>query len=260
MDLEKLNTSYEIAKRNLESKKRIIENKEKDIKEKIDDITIAQGQKVVAQRQNDVSKLKELEKEIQLKKQQIEKLKKSIEEIKEEVEMFQERIDRVVQEIRENPEMKQHIEQVLAKRYTRDIRDINKSRKEIEKKIEEQKKKKEETEKKIESIETVQKMIKEHPSMKNHLQGMLNANHRIKIANDKLTKLDPIKDKSEIDKIKESIKEEEKRLNKNKDAILLYASKKKLKITKEILEDIMKNSVVDKKTNSVKIRRHIKKH
>ena len=55
--------------------------------------------------------------------------------------MFQEKVNKIIEEIKENPELKQHLEQVLAKRYSRKIRDINKEKQEQEKEKEKEEKK-----------------------------------------------------------------------------------------------------------------------
>lgn len=246
MDLEKLNGSYERAKQNLESKKKNIQKLEEELKKAMDDMKIAEGAKVVAQRKNDENDIKRADDEIKNIKARIEKIKKDAELEKEELQMFQDKINAVTKEIRENPEMKEHLEGVMAKRYIRQIRDINKDKKE-------QEKVKKEEENKLERYNEVQKLINEHSSMKNHMQGMLGANYAIQKLNDELSKLDPIKDKARIDQIKQEAQNENKRLTQNRDAILTYANKNKLKITKETLEEIMNNSVIDKKADRVNL-------
>ncbi len=247
MDLEKLNGSYERAKRILEEKKKTIKKIEEDLKTAEGDIKIAEGAKEVAQRKNEEEDIKRADAGIKDAKSRVEKLKKEIELEKEELLMFQEKVDKIIEEIKENPELKQHLEQVLAKRYSRKIRDINKEK-------QEQEKEKEKEEKKIESYKEVQKLIDEHSTMRNHMQGMLNASYNIQKLNTELSKLDPIKDKARIEEIKQEIATENKRLTQNRDAILDYSNKNKLKITKETLEEIASNSVIDKKTNKVNIK------
>ena len=212
MDLEKLNASYVRAKQNLESKKKNIEKFEEELKKAMDDMKVAEGAKVVAQRKNDTDDIKRADEEIKNIKARIEKIKKEAELEKEELQMFQDKINDVTREIRENPEMKEHLEGVMAKRYTRQIRDINKDKKE-------QEKVKQAEEKKLESYNEVQKLINEHSSMKNHMQGMLGANYAIQKLNDELSKLDPIKDKARIDQIKQETQNESKRLTQKREAI-----------------------------------------
>ena len=222
MDLEKLNGSYERAKRILEEKKKTIKKIEEDLKTAEGDIKIAEGAKEVAQRKNEEEDIKRADAGIKDAKSRVEKLKKEIELEKEELLMFQEKVNKIIEEIKENPELKQHLEQVLAKRYSRKIRDINKEK-------QEQEKEKEKEEKKIESYKEVQKLIDEHSSMRNHMQGMLNASYNIQKLNTELSKLDPIKDKTRIEEIKQEIATENKRLTQNRDAILDYSNKNKLR-------------------------------
>lgn len=245
MDLEKLNRSYERAKQNLKNAEERMEELKKEITTARENLKKAEALKIKQQKKGDSDGIKRAEEKIKKEKEKIEKIKEEALLIKEDFEVFQEKIDKVISEIRENPEMQEHLEQVLAKRYSRDIRDV------VNKKIKNEENKKEQEEKKIESYDELKKLIVEHKSMENYLTGMLSANHAIENLNEKLAKLDPIKDKDEINKVTDELNKENDRLKKNKDAILKYASKKKIKITEETLSDVMKNTVIDKKTNKV---------
>lgn len=254
MDLEKLNKSYEKAKANLDAKKKVIEKLEKDIQTELDNIEIVKGAKIVAQRRNDPADVKRADESIKMYQENIKKIKEQAEQEKEEMQMFQEKVDKIVEEIKEDPEMKQHLEQVLAKRYSREIKKIDKEIEEIGKKKEENTKKLEQEDKKLEGVDKVQKMVEEHPTMKNHMQGMLNAKATNQKLSDELATLDMVKDKARINRIKKEMQEANQKLEKNRDAILAYATKNKLGITKETLENIADNVVVDKKTNSVNVK------
>lgn len=254
MDLEKLNRSYEKAKQSLEDKKNEIKNLEEELKEVLDDIDLAKGLKIQGQRTNDQSDIQQAEDIIKKSQERIKEIKKLAEEEKEEMQMFQEKVDKIVEEIKENPEMKEHLELVLAKRYSREIKKTDKEIEELVKKKEENTKKLEEEDKKIENVDKVQKLVDEHPTMKNHMQGILNASVTIKTLNDELATLNMVKDKKRIDQIKKETTEANKKLDTNRDALLAYATKKKLGITKETIENIINNVVVDKKTNEAKIK------
>ena len=247
MDLEKMNGSYERAKQNLEVKKQNIKKIEEEIKKAEGDIKIAEAVKEVAQRQNIDKDVKDAEKAIKDKKMRIEELKKDIELEKEELLMFKEKTDKVIEELRENPELQAHLDQVLAKRYSRKIRDIDNEK-------QKQEKEQEKEEKKLEGYKDVQKLIDEHASMRNHMQGMLNASYKVEKLNAELAKLDPAKDTARIKQVEQEIATENKRLNQNRDAILKYSNKNKLKITEETLKEIASNSVIDKKNNRVNIK------
>ncbi len=247
MDLEKMNGSYERAKQNLEVKKQNIKKIEEEIKKAEGDIKIAEAVKEVAQRQNIDKDVKDAEKAIKDKKMRIEELKKDIELEKEELLMFKEKTDKVIEELRENPELQAHLDQVLAKRYSRKIRDIDNEK-------QKQEKEQEKEEKKLEGYKDVQKLIDEHASMRNYMQGMLNASYKVEKLNAELAKLDPAKDTARIKQVEQEIATENKRLNQNRDAILKYSNKNKLKITEETLKEIASNSVIDKKNNRVNIK------
>ena len=247
MDLEKMNGSYERAKQNLKVKKQNIKKIEEEIKKAEGDIKIAEAVKEVAQRQNIDKDVKDAEKAIKDKKMRIEELKKDIELEKEELLMFKEKTDKVIEELRENPELQAHLDQVLAKRYSRKIRDIDNEK-------QKQEKEQEKEEKKLEGYKDVQKLIDEHASMRNHMQGMLNASYKVEKLNAELAKLDPAKDTARIKQVEQEIATENKRLNQNRDAILKYSNKNKLKITEETLKEIASNSVIDKKNNRVNIK------
>ena len=247
MDLEKMNGSYERAKQNLKVKKQNIKKIEEEIKKAEGDIKIAEAVKEVAQRQNIDKDVKDAEKAIKDKKMRIEELKKDIELEKEELLMFKEKTDKVIEELRENPELQAHLDQVLAKRYSRKIRDIDNEK-------QKQEKEQEKEEKKLEGYKDVQKLIDEHASMRNHMQGMLNASYKVEKLNAELAKLDPAKDTARIKQVEQEIATENKRLYQNRDAILKYSNKNKLKITEETLKEIASNSVIDKKNNRVNIK------
>ena len=253
MDLERLNNSYKNCKEKLKVKNETIEKLEKDLQTELDDIQINKAAIILAKRKNDESKIENEEKEIKEQQQKIKEIQSKIEIEKEEMQMFQERIDKIVEEIKEEPEMKEHIEQILAMRYDRGIKKSNKEIKDLQSKIEKAIKKEEEEDKKITSIETIEKIINSHRIIKNAIQGMLGANNAIKKLNEELAKLDIVKDKTRIEEIKKEIQAENTRLGKNRDTILTFSSKNKLGITKEILEAIMKNSIFDKKTGKIDI-------
>lgn len=254
MDLEKLNKTYEKAKTNIETKKREIEKLEKDLKTEMENIDIVKGAKIVAQRKNDTDAIKRADDAIKQHQENIKKIKEKAEDAKEEMQTFQEKVDKVVEEIKENPEMKEHLEQVLAKRYSREIKKTDKEIEELTKKKEENAKKLEEEDKKIENVDKVQKLVDEHPTMKNHMQGMLNASVTIQTLNDELATLDMVNDKKRIKEIQKEMTVANKKLDTNRDALLAYASKNKLGITKETLENIANNAVVDKKTKEVNVK------
>lgn len=155
--------------------------------------------------------------------------------------------------------MKKHLEQVLAKRYERENRKVNKEIEEIEKGKEETKKKIEEENKKIQDIEAVQEMIKNHPSMKERLQEMLNTNNLIGKLKYQISKLDEEKDKDKIDKKKEEIEKLKEKIEEDKDEIIDYSEKNKLGVKKEAIESIMKNAVYDKEKKEININASINK-
>jgi len=254
MDLEKLNKTYEKAKANLESKKKEIEKLEGDLKREVENIDIVKGAKIVAQRKNDTDAIKRADDAIKLHQENIKKIKEQAEDVKEEMQIFQEKVDKVVEEIKENPEMKKHLELVLAKRYSREIKKVDKEIENLTKKKEENAKKLEEEDKKIENVDKVQKMVDEHPTMKNHMQGMLNASASMQKLDAELATLDMVKDKKRINEIKKEMAKESQKLETNRDALLAYATKNKLGITKETLENITNNAVVDKRTNEVSVK------
>lgn len=254
MDLEKLNKNYEKAKANLDAKKKAIEKLEEELKIVLEDIDLAKGLKIQGERNNDPDDIKEAEEIIKKSQKRIKEIKELAQEEKEEMKEFQEKMDKIIEEIKENPEMKQHLEQVLAKRYSREIKKTDKEIEQLTKKKEENKKKMEEEDKKMESVDKVQEMIDTHPTMQNHMQGMLNASASIQKLKDELATLDMVKDKARINNITKEIKEATQKLETNRDALLAYATKNKLGITKETLENIANNTVIDKKTDKVNVR------
>lgn len=247
MDLEKLNNSYEKAKQNLENKKKAIEKLEENLQVVMEDLIIARGEKIIEQRENDWEEVKFTEQKIKDKERQIKEIQQKAEEEKEEMQMFQEKVDKIIEEIKEDPQMKQHLEQVIAKRYGRENKKIDKEVKEVEKK-------KEAEGKRLENIEVVETMMQEHPTMKNHMQGMLNASASIQRLEEELSQLDMVKNNDRIKVIQKEIQGANKKLENNRDAILTFSNKNKLGITKETLEAIMQNVAVNEKTGQVNVK------
>lgn len=247
MDLKQINSTYETAKKNLESRKKQIESLEKDIKTELDNIAIANAEKIKAQRKGNTSVVNKAEQYIKKHQDNIGKLKEQAQKMQSEMDMFQGKVDKVVEKIKEDPEMKKHLDEVLAKRYSREIKKIEQQKEETLKKKEENTKKLEDEDKKLKSIDNVQKMIDAHPAMQNHMQGMLNASASIDRLNSELSTLSLPKDKTRINTINKEMQDANQKLDKNKKAILDYANKNKLGITEATLDGIMKNIAVNSK-------------
>lgn len=260
MDFEKLNVSYKMAKEKLESTQVNVKQWEKEIEAIQAAIKMLEGTKDLLKMSNLNAKIldpnvsnADIEHELKNQKKELKVLQKKLQEAKKEVEVFKEIMNEAIEQITADPEVQKHFQQVLGERYSRKIKKIGKEKETVEKTKKENEKKKQEEEKKLEKVDAVEKIVKEHPSMKNRLQGMLNANNIIRRNDKKLANLDPIKDKSEIEKLEKQSKQANIRLNTNRKELLDYAKRKKINITKETLDDIMKNSVYDKQAKQVDV-------
>lgn len=244
-ELEIINRSYLRIKKTLENTKKLVEEKEKLLQEQEDELKLSEGIIVLGKRSNNIVRIEEAQKEKENAKKEIQKIQKELKEHREDIVELNSEMQGILNKLKENPELKQHIENCLATKYKREISKLVKEKKKL---IKEQEK----ISKKVEKVEKLKELIKNHPHLKNNLTGMLQAKLEIKELKVKLSKLDR-KDpanKNEIDKIQKQIKEKESKENKNKGLMIKYFTSNKIDISekdiKELEETIVqKNGVVD---------------
>lgn len=226
MELDKnLNREYVQDKKALEKVKGM-EKTLKDLQEKLKPINRAIEDAELTLKRAKEDKNKSLIKETEEKLEEL-KEKKSIEmrnvkNVQTELKRKKEAVDKHFEEIEKDPELKAHINSIMEKQYNR----------ELSKKIKEQ-----------EQLVTFQEAIKNHPSLANNLRGVVRASEELEKINEKLGKLDAVKDKEEIEKIKTTdIPKLTEKKKMNKDAMIAVFEKNKIELSGEFIDNLVKNN------------------
>ena len=175
MDLEKINNEYLQFKKDLQDVKNEKEKIAKQLGIYKNDIIILQASKANAELNNDTSRVNALESALEQKKQELEKIHKELVEKKAKMVEIQVQIEDRVGQVRNNPDLKSHLDAALTKRYTRSIKRIN-----DEKTAAVSKK---------ENFIKLDDLAEKHQSVKKNLIGMTNAQKEIKALNEELNKL-----------------------------------------------------------------------
>ncbi len=136
-------------------------------------------------------------------------------------------------EIKENPEMKQHLNEVMQKKYSRKISKLEKE--------------KDETIEKRDRLKNLRQLVTEHPSLRNNLKGVLGAQKEITDLKKELddmkikvgTGLVSYKNPNRANEIINTLlpQAKSKMLN-NKTSLMAYISKNKLNITEKDIEEL----------------------
>lgn len=230
MDLEKTNKEYLDLKQEIENVKQYIELKDKEKETLSEDKIIQTSIKIVAERAGDNDKADSAKEEIERIDIQLEALKRELEEKKNELNEFNKTLYSKVKDVMKDPEMKQAMNEALAKRYDRQIKKYNK-----EKEIAVLEKDSKESEKK--RYEALRNLINKHPALEKNLNGILSAKATIKKLNDELATLDYQKDATRIAEITgKEMKEALDKLDKNKEPLMNYINKNKINVKYEDIE------------------------
>lgn len=235
LDLKNINQEYKLIKGTLEKKKVIAKKLEDKVEDIQEDIDICNIDIKKAQRNGDKVSEQTAKQKIQQCKQELKKVLEEAREAKRDVEFFRDKLDRIMDEIKENPQMKEHLEVCLAKRYDRAIKKIEKD--------------KEDNDKEIEKLENVQNIINDHPVIGVHIEEIMKSNANIHALIGKLQTLDKVNDVDEIKKIKAQLKVEQKDVKQHKSAIKRYTDKAKIELKEEDLKTVLdKKLLIDGKT------------
>lgn len=245
MNLETLNKEYVQFKNDLEKNHKEIESLESKANSLADDKIIQKAKLIEAKRIGDTVAQKTAEREIEkinsdLKVVQDDTLKK-----KEEVKLIQTKINSKIIEIKENPELKKHLDEVMSKKYDRKLSQLEKE--------------KEKTIEKKDRLTDLKQLVTKHPTLGNHLKGILISTKEI---NDLQTELDGMKyhvgtnlvgytDPVRANKIMNTLIPQAKaRINTNKTPLMEYISKNSLNITEKDIDELAhKGFTVDNKGN-----------
>ena len=168
MDLKQINDEYIQLKKDLEIAKKEKDNLNKQKEITTNNITMCQAAKKIAELNNNKADVQLQESYITKYKKDLEKTKADVESKQKEWEGIQQKINGKIEELKKNPEMKKHLDEVLAKKYDRQL-------------------KKDEAEKG--RLEGLKDLVGKHKTVKNNLIGMTNARKEIAKLNIELKKI-----------------------------------------------------------------------
>lgn len=245
MDLEKLNGEYLKLKNNLQQKKSEISTIETNVNTLSDDKIIWNGKLIEAKRNNDKVAIKQATEKINEIDSKLKESQALLSQHKEEIQTLQANINDRIREIKENPELKKHLDEVMKKKYNRKLTKLGQEKDEL-------------VEKK-DKLSNLKDLVANHPALGNNLKGILVAKKEIKKLKAELesltTKTDTgsivYTDENRANEIKNNLLPlAETKLSTNKAPLLAYISKKKLNITEKDIDDLSdKDFYVDEKGN-----------
>lgn len=237
VNLQKTNKEYLEAKVKLEKASKEVES----INEKLKLADIDKRKHEIARDEADIKGDEATKKAEQA---EIDKVIKDIEDIKNELQekqkdviSFEATINIKINEIKQDPSMKQTMNEALKKRYSRELNKLQKERETA---------KTEKLDKELEKdrYDNLKKLITEHPGLEKNLNGILAAKEEIKKLNDELATLDYKKDAKRIAEITgKDMKEAVDKLNKNKEPLMNYINKNKLNIKYEDIEKMSESGL-----------------
>lgn len=232
MDLEGVNKEYLEAKAGLAKLSAEVEELSKKLR--IADINKRHHEVLrdKAELKGDKTKKEAEQAKIDKIVEEIARISKDLEKKKLEVRIFEVTINIKIEEIKQDPTMKQTMNEALAKRYERQIKKYNKEKEaallEKDAKMSEKNR-----------FEALKQLITEHPALENNLKGIISAKETIKKLNDELSTLDYQKDAKRIAEITgKEMKEATEKLNKNKEPLMNYINKNNINVKFEDIEKL----------------------
>ena len=258
MDLEELNIEYNWLKERL----KLANENVKDLKAKFnrenDAMLIHIGNEAYFRQKayEEKDKYEEHKESEKSEHDEVIKIKKNIEIIEKEakkqeaeVKKLQAKINEKIAELRQNPNMKEYMDEVLEKRYARKVKALNKEK---DKEIEDSKEAKKPLEEKKNKIYQIQALLAKHPSVANNIKGMANAKLEIAKFKDELYK---IKDRKSprAEELRKLINDQKKKSDKNQDLLEKVLSKTTPRIMVEDVLIQLGNTVIRSNDGSLDI-------
>lgn len=248
MDLETLNKEYVQFKSDLEKARKEIESLESKANDLADDKIIWKGKLVEAKRNKDSVAEKQAEGELKRIDTEIKAVQDDTLKKKEEMELIQAKINVRIKEIKENPEMKKHLDEVMSKKYDRKLSKLENE--------------KEEAVEKKDRLTDLKQLVTDHPALGNNLKGILTATKEMKDLQAELDGMKMIvgtgetsaytyKDPARANEIINTLlPQAQAKLTTNKTPLMAYISKNGLNITEQDIDELAeKGFAVDGKGN-----------
>lgn len=247
MDLKKANETYIKLKAELEAEQAKADKTKSFVESYRNKIVIQEGKKAEAQENGSETGVKVATEEIKRLKEEIKRIQEESKAQQEELTKQQEKLETIVHEIKQDPQMKAHLEKVTATKYLRDLKVADAEKQALENRIEQHTK--------------VEKLVDENATMKNHLTGLMGAKLTIKQLQEEISKLDGKNDPTSLNEktVKENqIKEAESKYARIKNEVMEYIYNHQLGIEEQTIASIVEGKVaVDKKTHQIDIKASI---
>ena len=234
MDLEIINKEYVMLKKELETAKKETELLKNEVAKKSNEKKVFQATADIAKIDGDKAKEQTYLAAVKSVNDELKKLKKQAEDKQKKWEAVQNRVNEKIEEIKKEPGLKKHLDEVMAKKYDREL------------------KRKKQTK---EQLTGLAELAEKHKTVKNNLIGMTNAKKEINKLNKELDSLkqhvagnlisykDPNRANEILNKL---IPEAKAKYDKNKDILVKYAKTQKVNIDDKTLSDITERLSLNK--------------
>lgn len=247
MDLKKANETYIKLKAELEAEQAKADKTKSVVESYRNKIVIQEGKKAEAQENGSETGVKVATEEIKRLKEEIKRIQEESKEQQEELTQKQEKLETIINEIKQDPQMKAHLEKVTATKYLRDLKVADAEKQALENRIEQHTK--------------VEKLVDENATMRNHLTGLMGAKLTVKQLQEEISKLEGKNDPTSLNEktVKENqIKEAESKYARIKNEVMEYIYNHQLGIEEQTIASIVEGKVaVDKKTHRIDIKASI---
>lgn len=229
MDIVKLNEEYVSIKKELGVITGELERLEATLTGLADWKIEAQADLIKAKRENDSDKIKHAKDHIEGIDNEIKSKKDMALERKNKLEGLKTRVNEIIGQVKENPQIKQYLNEVMIKKYERKLAKLKTEKDDIVAKKE--------------TLQNIQTMISEHPSLNNALKGMAIARKNLKLLTPGDSKEALFKEKYEI----------------NKKTIMGYIDKNNINIPESAIEDLIETGFAIDDKGNVDLAKNIKK-
>lgn len=198
----------------------------------------AQIKLIRAQEDKDADRIKEAKEEVAKAEKEEEKVKASVEALKGKLKQGREKVDSYIEELKKDPEFEAKVNEILEKRYNRQLN-------------------KEITE--LNELNTVIDLCDKHPTLANNLKGMIHAQEDLRKLQEQLEPLDYVNDKDKIDEIGVKIHEAVTKKETNLNMFINISAKKNVNVSKEFLEKLVEeNGFAHDKEGNIKLDKSLK--
>ena len=233
MNLEELNKEYVQLKKDLEKARKDIEKLEISANDLADDKTILKAKVVEAKRKKDKVAEEKLTESMKKVDEKIKTVQENAVKKKEEMKQISTKINSTIMELRINPEMDDHLNEVMTKKYSRKLLQLGKE--------------KEELEGKKQRLVNLNQLVVEHPSLGNNLKGILGATQELKnlenelsamIVTDKSGKISYKNPTRAMEIMNNLMPLAQQRIIANKEPLMDYIEKNKLEINENDIDEL----------------------